>query len=294
MKIALVGVGPWGSLLARKLTGAGALIASYVRHSGPDVDGFGQRVTLDKLWSPGFVDGLVIATPPDITLQLAQQAAAAGMAVLATKPLQLTAPIQITAPFFVDYVRLWSKCYAQLKARVAGHAIRQIHIEFYGPGPWRAFSSLDDFGSHALAFVHDLLGSQQVLNDVQASPVRHFERNATLHAATARVGDTRIALEVGNGAEFRRLRLVVEAEGVGTVVYEELGPNGAVSVNGEMILNEPQDPLATMSAQFIEHARQGLADDRFVRLSVAVTRSLGLIHQAEMRTTQPIPVSAPT
>jgi hypothetical protein len=281
MKIALVGVGPWGSLLARKLTGAGALITSYVRHSGPDVDGFGQRVTIDSLWQPGTVDGIVIAAPPQITLQLARQAAAAGMAVLATKPLQLPAPVQITAPFFVDYVRLWSKGYEQLKARVAGQAIQKIEIEFFGPGPWRAFSSLDDFGSHALAFVHDLLGSQQVLTDLQASPVRHFERNATLHAVKARAGHADIAIEVGNGAEFRRMRLVVVADGVGTVAYEELAPNGVLSVNGVTMLDEPQDPLAAMSAQFIEHARRGLADERFVQLSVAVTRSLAAIHQAE-------------
>jgi len=266
MKIALVGVGPWGSLLARKLTGAGALITSYVRHSGPDVDGFGQRVTIDSLWQPGTVDGIVIAAPPEITLQLARQAAAAGMAVLATKPLQLPAPVQITAPFFVDYVRLWSKGYEQLKARVAGHAIQKIEIEFFGPGPWRAFSSLDDFGSHALAFVHDLLGSQQVLTDLKVK---------------ARAGHADIAIEVGNGAEFRRMRLVVVADGVGTVAYEELAPNGVLSVNGVTMLDEPQDPLAAMSAQFIEHARRGLADERFVQLSVAVTRSLAAIHQAE-------------
>jgi predicted dehydrogenase len=276
-----VGVGPWGSLLARKLTGAGALVAWYVRNSGPDVEGLGQRVTIDSLWQPGRVDGIVIAAPPEITLQLARQAAAAGMAVLATKPLQLPAPVQITAPFFVDYVRLWAKGYTQLKALVAGHAIEKIQIEFFGPGPWRTFSSLDDFGSHALAFVHDLLGSQQVLTDLQASPVRHFERNATLHAVKARVGDTDLALEVGNGAEFRRLRLLVVAKGLGSVVYEEAAPNGTLMLNGEMILSEPQDPLAAMSAQFIEHAAQGLVDERFVNLSVAVTRSLAHIHQAE-------------
>ncbi len=281
MKIALVGVGPWGSLMARKMTGAGALVTCYVRQGGPDIEGLGQRVSTDSLWQPGLVDGIVIAAPPAVTLALAQMAASEGKAALATKPLQLTDPLKITAPLLVDYVRLWAQGYRQLKSMVVGHVIARIEVEFYGPGPLRAFSSLDDYGPQALAFVHDLLGTERSLSEVRASPVRRFDSGATLHAAQARVGATTIELQVGNGAPSRRMRLLVVVEGGGTVIYEESAPNGILSLNGEVILDEAQDPLADMATQFINDTRRCVVDDRFVRLSVAVTRSLASIHQAE-------------
>jgi hypothetical protein len=281
MKIALVGVGPWGSLLARKFTGAGALVVCYARQGGPDVEGVGERVSTDSLWEPGLVDGLVIAAPPSVTLALAQTAAVQGKAVLATKPLQLAEPLKISAPFLVDYVRLWAKGYRRLKSLVAGHAIARIEVQFCGSGPLRAFSSLDDYGPQALAFVHDLLGTDQSLGEVRASPVRRFGSGATLHAAQARVGATSIELQVGNGAPSRRMRLLVVVDGGGTLVYEEAAPNGILSLNGEVILDEAQDPLADMATQFINDTRRRVVDDRFVRLSVAVTRSLASIRRAE-------------
>jgi hypothetical protein len=281
VKIALVGVGPWGSLLARKFRGAGALVVCYSRQAGPDVQGLGQRVSTDSLWEPGLVDGIVIAAPPAVTLELAQMAAVEGKAVLATKPLQLTAPLKISAPFLVDYVRLWAKGYQQLRTLVAGHAIARIEVEFYGSGPFRAFSSLDDYGPQALAFVHDLLGTEQPLSEIQASPVRRFHSGATLHGAQGRLGNTTIKLQVGNGAPARRMSLLVVTERGSKVVYEEAGPNGILSVDGEVMLNEAQDPLTDMATQLIHDTQGGVVNDRFMHLSVAVTHSLTHIHQAE-------------
>lgn len=281
LKIALVGVGPWGRLLARKFTEAGALVTCHVRQGTPDAEGLGPRVTAESLWEPGLVDGILVAAPPDVTLAVARKAAAQGKAVLATKPLQLTVALEITAPFLVDYVRLWAKGYRQLKSRLAGRAIARIDVDCYGPGPLRAFSSLDDYGPHALAFVHDLLGMEERLREVQASPVRRFGSGATLHAAQARLGNASIHLQVGNGAPARRVRLRVLTEEGSAVVYDESAPDGNLSIDGEVMLGEPQDPLRDMASQFIHDTRRGVVDDRFVRLSVAVTQSLASIHQAE-------------
>jgi hypothetical protein len=77
------------------------------------------------------------------------------------------------------------------------------------------------------------------------------------------------------------MRLLVVVDGGGTLVYEEAAPNGILSLNGEVILDEAQDPLADMATQFINDTRRRVVDDRFVRLSVAVTRSLASIRRAE-------------
>lgn len=273
MKLALVGVGPWGRLLARKLGEAGATVAAHVRASGPQVEGLGQRLELPALWDGGF-DGVIAAAPPDATLAVATQAAAAGLAVLATKPLRIDHPLALTRPFFVDHVRLWSPCYLQLKERVAGRAIRAIRIDFCGNGPLRSFSGLDDYGPHALAFVHDLLGCSAALEDVDTAPVVTRADGATLHGARARLAGAALEIRVGNGAQTPCRQLDVEVERSGTLTYLETPAGATLRENGITLVDGPQDPLATMAHEFLDHCRQGIADPRHVRLSVAVTRSL--------------------
>lgn len=281
MDLVLVGVGPWGRLLARKLTEAGARVVAYTRASGPDVDGLGVRIPLTDLWSSGRFDGLIAAAPPAVTLALSTQAASHGMAVLATKPLMLTTPLAITAPFFVDHARLWSRCYGLLKQRIAGHAIRSIDVAMVGNGPIRAFSSLDDYGPHALAFVHDLLGHETVLEQLVAEPILRRADGATLHRARAQASPVALRLHVGNAADGPTRRLSIKVDGIGTEVYEE-GPSMASWLhNGKVVLQEPQDPLAAMAAQFISEFQQRVADPRHVALSVAVARSLRAINKAE-------------
>ena len=280
MKLALAGVGPWGRLLARKFQEAGAEIAAYARAGGPDVEGLGPRLTIDGLCDAPGIAGVILATPPDVTLRLARRAAASGLAVLATKPLQLGAAIDLRAPFVVDYVRLWSPFYAQLKARAAGHVVRRIRVVCCGPGPFRSFSSLDDYGPHALAFVHDLLGEQVPLSQVQATTLHSEERRGNMHLARGVAGETLLDIEVGNAAVERCVRLEVEVDRLGTLAYSESGPTAALTLDGVTLDAGPHDPLAAMAAQFLGEARDGRADARFVKLSMAVTRSLDHVRAA--------------
>jgi len=281
MRLALVGVGPWGRLLARKMGDAGAKIVAYARGNGPDVDDLGMRVSLDCLWRIDQLDGIIAAATPEVTMNLACHAAAEGLAVLATKPLMLAEPVAIKAPFFVDYVRLWSRGYVLLKGHVAGRRLYSIDIDLFGNGPLRPYPSLDDYGSHALAFVHDLLGQEAVLQNLQTEPVALRADGATIHCVMATVGTVSVRIRVGNGADSAGRRLTVGVEGLGTVSYEESSTAAAFRVNQTTLLEERQDPVATMAAQFVLHFQSGLADPRFVGLSLAVTRSLEAIRHAE-------------
>lgn len=282
LRLALVGVGPWGTLLAQKFTQAGAEIVHHVRQNGPDVEHWGTRLPLDALWEVNGLGGVLLATPPHLTLPLAQKAAAAGLAVLACKPLWLSEPMVLRAPFFVDYVRLWSPAYALLKARVYGHRIRRIDAVFVGKGPYREFSSLDDYGSHLLALTHDLLGCEAMLSNVAAGAVQRDEAGGTIHSACGLFNDEiYFTLKTGNAALDKYMTFTAEVGGLGCLRYEEKRGSVSITLDGAILLAQSHDPLTTMATTFIRNCEQGVIHPRFVDLSIAVHRSLHSIHQAE-------------
>lgn len=289
LRLALVGVGPWGTLLAQKFTQAGAEIVHHVRQNGPDVEHWGSRVPLDALWEANDLSGVLLATPPHLTLPLAHKAATAGLAVLACKPLWLEEPLVLRAPFFVDYVRLWSPAYALLKTKVHGHRIRRIDAVFVGKGPYRNFSCLDDYGSHLLALTHDLLGHESMPTHVVASAGPQDDAGGTVHHVRGVFNnEVPFALKTGNGAPDKHMRFTVEVDDVGSLQYEEKGGKVSLTLDGDTLLAQAHDPLMSMTTTFIEQCRQGVFNTQFVDLSVAVDRSLKTIHQAENSQLRPI------
>jgi predicted dehydrogenase len=252
-------------MLAAKFREAGAKIIAYdrLKNSFPQSfpqsfygEGFGERLPWQLMLSN--VDAIVAAAPPDITLAVTRAAAEAGVPVFATKPLMLEQPLTLKAALFVDYVKLWSPRWQSFKR--AQTLITDVEIEFYGDGPVRSFPGLLDYGSHALAYVQDLLGTQKL--DIRTARVSTKRADGS-HIVTANAIDNGVPVTIttGNGATSRRRRVTVN----GSAVYDD---------------DPYEDPLTIMVREFIEHVRAGRADTRLMLLTCAVTASLNKIQSA--------------
>jgi predicted dehydrogenase len=204
------------------------------------------------------IDALVVAAPPDVTLGVTLAAVAAGVPVFVTKPLMLTEALELKAAFFVDYVKLWSPIWHKFKR--AHTLITDVEIEFYGDGPVRTFPGLLDYGAHALAYAHDLLGTSKL--DIRTATVT-TKRTDGSHIVTVNAFDNKVPVTIttGNGAKSKRRRVTVN----GAFIYED---------------DPYEDPLKIMVHEFIDHVRAGRADPRLMRLTCAVTASLNTIRSA--------------
>ena len=172
LRLGFVGVGRWSRKLAESFRACGAEIVAHDRRSGTIFDdgcppclggqphlpdwmhdcekaGFGKRMPWRDQLADKSIDAIVAVAPPEITTQVALACAAAGKAVMATKPL-FDHPERITAPFYVDFWRLWSE--AHQRAKSSGDGAR---LDLSGAGPFRDFPGAYDYGPHVMAAMLD-------------------------------------------------------------------------------------------------------------------------------------------
>lgn len=269
MKIGLIGTGPWGQTLARAFQKQGAEIVAYARSKPESVPGFGRRMAWEQMPRAAGIDAIVTAGPPIVTFGAVMDCVAARTPVLATKPLMLTGPLRLSAPLYVDYVHLWSPCYLRLKEAVAGQKIASIAVDFYGCSPDRGFSSLLDYGPHALAFVFDLLGCSRLEN---ASRIRGGKGR---HAIGGVVKGVPVCLTVGNGFYVASKRLLrVKLANGRELRYEEEKPVGIFSDGAAKIVTVPHNPLGALVKEFLEAAASGTVTTRAMDLSLAISEAL--------------------
>lgn len=205
MKIGIIGVGPWGLRLAEACETLGFPVTDYARKPGsPDQEGLGKRW---NHWRDMMskVDGIICAATPAVTYEVYRESIALKKAVLLTKPLYVNElPDEtISAPILIDYVRLWSPCYEEIKRRVRGFKISSIKVSFCGDGPVRSFPGLYDYGPHAFAWIFDLLESQVPtgckfeISSLQV--VKQAHPGKKLYIVQGSLGDVVISVTTGNG-----------------------------------------------------------------------------------------------
>jgi predicted dehydrogenase len=267
MKIGLIGVGPHGRKLAAAFQAEGAEIAGHTLHSKRDpVPGFGLVMTMPEMLRK--CDAVVLATSsPEANLANALDCAAAGVPVLVTKPLMLEAPIELRAPFYVDYWRLWDPQYLALKHAVRACGIRKITSNFYGNGPIRGFPGLLDYGPHVLAYLHDLIEGDLVF---EPPIIEKREDDAERVKVTGWIGQDDAGADfffrTGNGFTDRRYDLVVTTK-YGLDFSFESEATGVAAVS-------------PMVRAFMDDVRTGRIDDKWMKMTVAITQDLKKIRQA--------------
>jgi predicted dehydrogenase len=234
MKFGLVGVGPWGQRLALKLQQAGHTIAYHDRkHGSIPTTGLGEHLPWREMVK--VVQGIVIATPPDATTEIAAVAAKLGKTVLATKPLFGAVTIMdagVRAPFVVDYVHLRSPMFIELCSHIEDKKnvrIAGVEAQFYDDGPVRGFPALFDYGPHAISCIFEVLetGMFELTKAKRHSP----ERGRELIEIEADVAGVPAKIAVGNIGERHR-RVLVNFEDGSWAGYEENFPTAEFSYGG--------------------------------------------------------------
>ena len=202
LRLGFVGCGKWARKLAESFRACGAEIVAYDRRSGrqqsrcpyncdagyegnlqegtrgrcpqgcdsgweySDPYGFGKFMPWRDQLADKSIDAIVAVAPPEVTTEVALACAAAGKAVMATKPL-FDHPERITAPFYVDFWRLWANAHQEAKSSV-GHLAPYV---LKGSGPVRSFSGALDYGPHVMAALLDLAPVEifRAVNDTPAT-----------------------------------------------------------------------------------------------------------------------------
>ena len=260
MKIGIVGVGPWGRTLAHKFASNGHQIAWHCRKktradAGPEL---GERVTITELLKKQ-PDAIVLASNPQVVRETLFYATAAGIPVLATKPVLGAAGIMTDGNWqgslvMVDYVHLHSPLVLKLRALMIQKETfrvfpKRINCEFYGNGPVRTFDPLWDYGPHAAAMLLDLIpASMTMLKKVVRTSTR--PGRAMYDVEAARTG-VEVRLVIGSDSEESRTSVSIEYDNGTVDMYTENYPKATLTSSTEAtVVASNHDPLGSLVDKF--------------------------------------------
>lgn len=290
--LGLIGAGRWSERYVEATRNVGVEIGPRVRGRSADDC---RRMVRDA--ASGLLDGVIVATEPRHQANIGIACAEANVPVLVEKPFGFThqaaeaallarSSWTSPAPFFVDYVHLWSPAFTCLRqqvdrARARGLTVEAIESVGCGPGPYREWSTLHDYGSHDLAMVLTVLGTRAALR-WSKSECRDGHGGGKMHTLTGRAGDTLVSVRCGNGAEKKARRLTVRFSDGREVIYDDRAePGRKCVVDGAPVPCSDQAPLDRVVTDFAEAIQRwrklGMGDAATLDLSARVARELCVV-----------------
>ncbi len=314
IKIALIGVGRWGSNILRTLEGMrGIKVLVYnanatppspsphpvkLRH-GAGLRG-GERLSSSSEGEVEGVDGVIIATPGSTHAEIALPYVSAGVPTFIEKPMATSlkdaerlarAARQSGALVQVGHIHLYNPAYRKLKAQVERiGTVRLLQFEGMNNGPVRDdMSVLWDWGPHAVSLALDLLGQMPQLVQAYGQYVlkpRGYRHDALQLRLLFNAGIETTGL-LNWIAPSKRVQLTVTGT-AGWLVFDDTAPAGKKVVlhRGGRVMYprySTEPPLKAELGAFImaiKTGRQVLADARHglnvVRVLAAAERSAAL------------------
>ncbi|MGE4218805.1 MAG: Gfo/Idh/MocA family protein [Alphaproteobacteria bacterium] len=294
-RLGVIGAGRWGrNLLATIPTLSGVQLAA-VASANPDTAKLvppGCAVVQDwhRLLREIPLDGLCLAVPAVQQADIALTAFAAGLPVMAEKPLALTlgatervvaAARTASLPLLVDFIHLFNPAYRAMRAALLGSGpIRRIDSVGGNRGPFRpACPPLWDYGPHDLSLCLDL--AQSPVTGLRA---RRIDRAALPEGAGEIVeldlgfqSGVRASIRCGNLMHPKTRKLTVETE-TDVFVFDDLS---ATPLTRDYRGHAPEalpvsgpPPLAAALAAFVDMARSRQPDWRTAELALDVARCL--------------------
>ena len=236
--LALVGVGPWGANILRTISTSELLsveaiasrksreeIAAIAATESPVLESFHDLEDLiEKL------DGVVLATPPDVRYEQIDFFLEHGLPIFAEKPLTLYASQtrrlieksrRYGVPLIEDFVYIYSWPYQTILNR----AIRgELKVESRGgnDGPLRDYSPLQDYGPHDVAMALWLF--QAVPSDLSARVFNYRSSRQFCVQANLDFGRAGTAnLSFGNAFDAKHRAFKV-TDGESEWIYDDLSP----------------------------------------------------------------------
>ena len=247
-RLAVVGAGRWGSVVARVLGTIPQCELAY-------------QVTREwrELLAKDDIDGIIIATPPSTHAAIGLPFIRKGVPVFIEKPLTLdmkdaralaAAAKKSRSAVFVGHIHLFNPAY--VAAKKLAKNTRLVLSENAGPGPHRPdYSAMWDYGSHGVYLLLDVVGMMPKKVSALAS--------TTLRPKTKLWDSAHLKLEFKNGvvgyilcsslSPQKRSRLTMVGE-KRTVVYDDILPEQKVTLyeNGGAT-NPPYTPAQPLTRE---------------------------------------------
>ncbi len=241
IKVGLIGAGRWGRNYIKTISQLDGVCLARLASSNPESRSWVDNnceITTDwrGLLSAGDLDGVIIATPPNLHEEIALSAIAAHLPVLIEKPLTLDLEqaekilkqsIGQGVLVMVEYTHLFHPAFEALlmKSKSLG-SILAIRAEAGNRGPYRSdVSVLWDWGSHDIAMCIALTGTVPQARSAVCYESCKVEDGIgeTIHLKLEWPGGKFADIQLSNISERRR-SFTVFCEG-GVLVYDDMAQN---------------------------------------------------------------------
>lgn len=295
VRLGLIGAGRWGrnyikTIRALPTTRLGVLASR--NPASKDLVDSSCRVTSDwhELLDPQLIDGVIIATPPDLHVEMLEAAMRARLPAMIEKPLTLnltdavklhTLQHECNALVLVDHTRLFNSAFIELNRQAPELGqIRNISSESGNWGPFRDYTALWDYGPHDLSVALTLLRQSPSTVRIEELERRHVENTfaGNYHIDLGFRSDVHATIKLGNLFENKTVRLTVVLD-QGTLILDDLvadrlirrddktGSTTAIELDDEL-------PLTRAVETFVAGIRGNPSDYFGLDLAVEIARVL--------------------
>ena len=255
VRLGLIGAGRWGQNYLKTIRGLSGARLGALASRNPDSENLvDPRCRVTSRWrdllDTTLVDGIIIATPPDMHPEMLEAVMRARIPAMIEKPFALTLSETIRLDAFqresnavvlVDHTHLFNSAYIELKrhASVLG-PIRAIHSESGNWGPFRDYTALWDYGPHDLAMTLDLLRQAPLTVRVTTLETRPVDNHlgGEFGIELGFPNDIRADIRVGNLRNERIRRLTVGFD-QHSLVFDDLATS-------KLVLRRPNNTHATV------------------------------------------------
>lgn len=292
IRLALVGYGAWGAVLARALARNPRFTSIDFVSGNPAVavDFPGSRVfpSLAELLAETRPDGVVIATEPARHAAACLQCLEHDVPSFVEKPLALSIrdveQVRDVAArrgigVHVDYVHRHNPAFRGLVAALPRITpLREIRSEGGGTGPVRdGYSALWDYGPHDASMMLAVTDGDPVVTGCVSTA---SNSGGATFEVTFQAGAITGLIRVSSDLPEKTRRFSVRGDG-GTLVYDDLSST-PLTLDGDPIAVErgKETPLDIALARFADMIEAGGAQSLFLDDSVAVTAFLAAAERA--------------
>jgi len=296
VRLGLIGAGRWGRNYIHTIGGIeGVQLTRLASRNPSSQELVGADCAISSDWrevvGANDLDGVIIATPPHLHIDMTRAAVEAGLAVLVEKPLSLDAVDarallaqveQSNTLVMVDHVMTYSPAFIKLKAVIESQGpIRRIVSRNGNWGPFREdVTALWDWAAHDIAMCLSLLNEPpSEINAERTESLQTaegFGETYSLHLTfpSGPVAD----IEVSSlwSEKVRRFSAALDGQ---TLVFDDTAPNKlsqhmAGTAEGEPVAIDPKPALTQAVEAFVTAIIDGGHNLTNLRLGVDVVEVL--------------------
>lgn len=275
IRLGLVGFGKWGQHYINAAQGVDDVKITAVCRNDiskfPDSfrDSYLVTSSLAEVLDSG-VHGVIIATPPDSHLSLAEACLKRKIPFLLEKPMALHGTecaelVRVATladvPFQVNHIHLYAPAYVKLRSIVQSWD-SPLYIVSQGGnhGPFRDYDSFHDYAPHDVAMILGLFGERTRVSsfNIEALPQKP---GGSIFRLTMNAGSSRSTSYVGNGFQEKHRTLNVISLNTGDCISYNDTAQFKLLLNGQPLHYSETSPLVS-SIQSFRNMLYGIMDWR--------------------------------